>query len=388
MGRVDVELETGADQQRIYQDIQQEVARIRTFPLDAERPVVSLEMRRREVLDLQVYGDVEEYVLRDIAEDVRDRLLQDPGISQVDYAGARSYEIHVEIGKETLRALGLTLADVAQRIRENAVEVPGGTVKTESGDVLLRMRERRDWAYEFARIPIVTSAEGAVRTLGDIATVKDTFEDVDVSATFNGQRSINLEVYRVGEETPIGVSDAARAALREIEQYLPTGVSYTINRDRSDIYRQRLDLLLRNGFLGLAPRPARPRAVPRLPAGVLGDPRHPHVVPRRDAVPALVRRDDQHDLDVRVHRGAGHRGRRRDRRGREHLQLSRAGRELRRGGDPGRARRRDAHRLQHLHQHRRVHAAAVHPRASSGKIWARHPDRGDDRVRRSRGSRR
>ncbi len=225
---------------------------MRTFPEDAEDPVTSLVVRRREVLDLQIFGDVDEWVLRELAERVRDRLLQEEGITQIDYDGVRDYEIHVEVSKDQLRALGLTLSDIARRVRENAVEVPGGTIKTDSGDVLLRMQERRDWASEFAEIPIVTSAEGSVRTLGEIAEVKDTFEDVDVSATFNGKRSIGLEVYRVGQQTPIGVSDAVRSAMEDIALDLPPGVSYAINRDRSDIYRQRLDLLLRNGLLGLA----------------------------------------------------------------------------------------------------------------------------------------
>ncbi len=252
VGTVRVELEAGTDQQRVYQDIQQQVGRIRTFPVDAEDPVTSLVIRRREVLDLQIYGDVDEWVLRELAEQVRDRLLQSEGITQIDYDGVRAFEIHVQISKEQLRALGLTLSDVARRIRENAVEVPGGTVRTDGGDVLLRMRERRDWAEEFAEIPIVTSAEGAVRTLGEIAEVEDTFADVDVSATFNGKRSIGLEVYRVGEQTPIGVSDAVRSAMKDIEEDLPPGVAYAISWDMSNIYRQRLNLLLRNGLLGLS----------------------------------------------------------------------------------------------------------------------------------------
>ncbi len=251
VGSVRIEIESGGDQQRVYQDIQQEVDRIRTFPVDAEEPVVSLAIRRREVLDLQIYGDVDEWVLREIAEGVRDRLLQDPEITQVEFEGARAFEVHVEIPREVLRSFGLTLPDVAARIRQNAVEIPGGTVETSSGDVLLRVRERRDWASEFADLPIITSREGSVRTLGDIATVTDAFAEVDDSATYNGKRSIGLEVYRVGEQTPIGVSDAVHAAMEEIGADLPPGVAYAINRDRSDIYRQRLGLLLRNGFLGL-----------------------------------------------------------------------------------------------------------------------------------------
>jgi multidrug efflux pump subunit AcrB len=251
MGMVRAELEEGSDQQRVYQDIKQQIDRIITFPLDAERPEVSLIIIRREVLRVQLYGDTSEWVLRELAEQVRDRLLQDPKITQVDLRGARRYEVAIEIDQHVLRRYGLTLDQVAQRVRATSVEIPGGGLETQSGDILLRVNERRDWAKEFATIPLITTADGAVLYLGDVAKVKDTFEEEDRYATYNGKRAVGLEVYRVGDQTPIGVSDAVRAAMSDIEKDLPPGISWVINYDRSDIYRQRLELLLTNAFYGL-----------------------------------------------------------------------------------------------------------------------------------------
>jgi multidrug efflux pump subunit AcrB len=251
MGMVMAELEEGADQQRVYQDIKQQVDRIVTFPLDAERPEVSLRIIRREVLQVQLYGDTTEWVLRELAEQVRDRLLQDPLITQVDLVGARRYEVAVEVDQNTLRTYDLTLDQIAQRVRQTSVEIPGGTLETQAGDILLRVNERRDWAREFATIPLITTAEGAVLTLDDVAEIRDTFEETDRYATYNGCPAVGLGVYRVGEQTPIGVSDAVRAAMGEIEKDLPPGIDWTINRDRSEIYRQRLTLLLKNAFYGL-----------------------------------------------------------------------------------------------------------------------------------------
>ena len=251
VGRVMAELEEGVDNQRVYQDIKQEVDRIVTFPQDAERPEVSLQIIRRQVLDLQLYGDTSEWVLRELAEQVRDQLLQDPQITQVDLRGARKYEVAIEIDQDTLRQYNLTLDDVAQRVSQTSVEIPGGTVETQAGDILLRVSERRDWAKEFASIPLITTADGAVLMLGDVAQIKDTFEERDRYATYNGMPAIGLAVYRVGKQTPIGVSDATRAAMSDIEKDLPPGIDWTINSDRSEIYRQRLELLLKNAFLGL-----------------------------------------------------------------------------------------------------------------------------------------
>ena len=250
-GTVAAELEEGADQQTVYQEIQQEIDRITTFPEDADEPDVSLATHLREVLTIDLYGDVSEMALRETADKVRDRLLQNSGITQVDLAGARDYEILVEVPQDRLRAYGLTLADIAAAINNASTEIPGGSVDTAGGDILLRIKDRRDWAVEFARIPMVTTADGSVVYLEDIAAVREDFEDSDKSAAYDGHRAIGIDVYRVGDQTPMGVAGAVRRAMGEIERDLPAGIGWHISHDMSDVYRQRLELLLKNAFMGL-----------------------------------------------------------------------------------------------------------------------------------------
>jgi multidrug efflux pump subunit AcrB len=251
-GRVSAELLSDADQQMTYQNILQEVSRITTFPIDAEDPQVVLVARKRQVLDMQIYGDTSEWALRNIAEDIRDRLLQDPGITQIELEGARPFEVRIEVDPDRLRAHGLTLDEIARIIRRTAVELPGGSLQSEGGEILLRFSERRDWAAEFAAIPIVSTPGGAQLTLADVATVTDDFEETDQFASFNGHPAIGLSVFRIGRETPIGVSSATRAAMEEIASTLPDGVEYAINNDWSNIYRQRMTLLTKNAVIGLA----------------------------------------------------------------------------------------------------------------------------------------
>ncbi len=250
-GMVMAELLEGQDNQRIYQDIKQEIDRITTFPEDAEEPEVTMLIRRNEVLQLQIYGDVSEWVLRELAEQVRDSLLQDPGISQIELNGARNYEIQILIDQHTLQRYGLTLQDVANKIRATSIELPGGYIETSGGDLLLRVKDRRDWAGEFAQIPIITTEDGSVLRLEEIAQVKDDFEDTDKAAFYDGKRAIGIAVYRIGDQTPISVSDAAHQAMERIESQLPPGIHWTVNNDMSDIYRQRMHLLLKNAAYGL-----------------------------------------------------------------------------------------------------------------------------------------
>jgi len=251
VGIVNAELLEGADKQKVYQDIKQEVDRITTFPEDAERPEVSLMTHKREVLQIQLYGDTSEWVLRQLAEQVRDRLLQREQITQVELSGAREYELKVLIEQDTLRAYDLTLQEVADRIRSSSLELPGGHVETSGGEILLRVKQRKEWAGEFENIPIITSENGSVLLLRDIAEVEDGFRDVDKTAFFDNKRAIGISVYRVGTQTPIDVSDAARTAMARIENQLPDGINWSVSRDMAEIYRQRLQLLLRNAFLGL-----------------------------------------------------------------------------------------------------------------------------------------
>jgi len=191
-------------------------------------------------------------VLRELAEQLRDELLQDPGITLVELSGVRPFEISIEVPQENLRAYNLTLGEIAQKVRRTAVEVPGGGLKTRGGEVLVRMKERRDYGREFADVPILSDNDGTVVALDDIAEVIDGFRDEDRFATWDGMPAVKIEVYRVGTQTPIEISELARKHAEDFKKHLPPGIGITAWQDRSEIYSQRMDLLLRNGYLGLS----------------------------------------------------------------------------------------------------------------------------------------
>jgi multidrug efflux pump subunit AcrB len=249
--RIVAELSADRDRRLVYNDMQQAVDRVTTFPEDAEEPLVTLDARRREVVELHLYGDVDARSLRMAAEHVRNTLLHQPEISQVDLEGSRDMEIHVEISRAVLRAHGLTLSGVAATIREAALDRSGGTLETRGGDVLLRLADRRDAAREFALIPLIADRRGTVLRLGDVAEVRPGFADSNVVSTFNDKPSIRLNIFRVGDETPITVSDAVKRALPGAMATLPEAIEVVTLNDRSERYRGRMNLLLKNGLIGL-----------------------------------------------------------------------------------------------------------------------------------------
>ncbi|EDM27499.1 hypothetical protein LNTAR_05286 [Lentisphaera araneosa HTCC2155] len=251
-GRVTIELLKGHDRMRIYQDIQQEVDRIRTFPEEIERPEVKLQTHRRDVFDIAIYGDVDERTLATQAEFLRERLLSSSQISQVDITDMRSHQITISINRATLERYNLTLDSVAGIIRRQSVEIPGGSIKTENGELLLRMKERRDYGDEFARIPILSQQNGDTVLLKDIAQIKDGFnEDQDKLSFWNGKPALNISIYRVGEETPLSISEDVYRIVDDYNSQVKT-VQAIIRMDKSKMYLQRVDLLTRNGLIGLA----------------------------------------------------------------------------------------------------------------------------------------
>ena len=249
---VTVEINPGYDRNRALQEITAAVQRISLFPDEAEPPTIALGTgRRRGVMSIAVYGNLDERTLVDFARQLQDGLLADPDIALVEVSGMREPEIHIEVPQDKLRAFGLTLGAVARTIDDSALDVPAGTLKTPAGDVLLRTTERRDFAKEFEEIEVVTSSDGSKVRLSEIANVRDGFEESEREAYFNGKRAVFLSVYSSEEQPPLKIAAAVRKFIETQQPSLPPSVGVTLTRDRSDDYKERIDLLLQNGALGL-----------------------------------------------------------------------------------------------------------------------------------------
>lgn len=246
-----LELDEDANANQVYQDVQQAIDRVTTFPSDIERPQVSLAERKRDVMDLVIHGDLDDRTLRDIAMQIYDKLEAHPDITQLEASGVRDFEVAVEVKRDDLRRYGLSLPDVAQLVRNAAVDVPAGGVKSQAGEILVRVTERRDWAREFGNIVVAQGQGGGTVHLRDIATIRDALVDEPRNMLYNGEPAVGIDIFRIGDQTPMSVSEAAREVLAELENTLPPGVHISIRDDDSLIFKERLSLLLKNGFIGL-----------------------------------------------------------------------------------------------------------------------------------------
>jgi len=248
-GSVQIELVAGTNRMKAFQDIDQAVNRIRTFPDDIEQPEVNLQARQIDVMELGLYGEADIWTLRELAERLRNRLLSEPEITQVEIGNVPDFVTHVEIPEHNLRQYGLTLGRVAEIIAASSEDVPAGALETQTGEILLRMQERKQWAEEFSNITILSSPSGAKVTLGDLAKITDGFEETGFHGQFNQQHSVELEIFRIGQQSPMEIESTVQAVLKDFS--LPPGINLRIDSNRAEDYRERLSLLTENGALAI-----------------------------------------------------------------------------------------------------------------------------------------
>ena len=252
MGVVTIEVLKGWDIDKLLDDVKSKVEGITTFPEEAERPVIKEVVGIRRVINVALYGDVPEGTLKALAEEVRDGITRLPGVTKADLLGVREAEIQVEVPEETLRRYGLTLAQVAEAIRKAGFDLPLGEMKGTEQEVLLRAKGKRYHAGQYRDIPIITRPDGSMVTLGDIATLRDGFEEVDVLTRFMGKPAAMIQVWRVGDQSALKVAKQVKRYIEEIRPTLPEGVEIAAFQDMSRILKDRLYLLLRNMALGMA----------------------------------------------------------------------------------------------------------------------------------------
>ncbi len=251
LGTVLVELLPGEDPQRVLDEIKGRVDAIDTFPENAEKPVINEAILRRQVLHVAVSGPADEWSLKKIGERVRDEISAIPGITQVQLANVRPYEISIEVSEQALREYGLTFDDVANAVRRGSLDLPGGSVKTRAGEILFRTKAQAYRGWQFEDLVVRTLPDGSQLQVRDVAQVVDGFEEVDNQAVFNGEPAALVQVFRVGAQSALEISDKVEAYIARAAPALPAGIKLTVWQNDANFLRSRLDLLLRNGVMGL-----------------------------------------------------------------------------------------------------------------------------------------
>lgn len=248
-GVINVELTDFADEQEVFEDVKSVVDRLVDFPPQrAEEPEITIAETVSPVLQLVVSGPVPEAELREAAEYIQDALLELDDVSLVQLEGTRELEISIEISERTLRQYGLTLDQVANRIRQQSVNLSAGEIKSVAGDLLIRTNKKLLTGEEFETIQIQALPDGKTLLLRDVAVIKDAFVDAELRNEYNGEPAIFVSVNKSESEDMLNIAETVKANLDQINP--PFDVEVAVFNDESYVLEQRINLLVRNGLLG------------------------------------------------------------------------------------------------------------------------------------------
>ena len=236
--------------EKLLDDVKNQVDAIPSFPELAENPVITENKRESTVMWVELYGDANEVVLKEAARKVRDELLRQPAISLIETFGARDYEISIEPSEEKLLYYNLTFAEVAQAITNNSIDVGGGVVRSERGDISLRSREQAYVRKDFLDIPVRTNEDGTRIYVRDVAEVRDAFVDQEILSRFANKPTVSLKIVTEGTDDIVEAVEQVREVVRTYDD-LPEGVSIASWLDGSQNIKDRLSLLINNGVIGV-----------------------------------------------------------------------------------------------------------------------------------------
>ncbi len=248
--RLSIEVDSDTDPRVMLDDVKTRVDAINTLPVDAERPVISLNIRQFDVIELVIAGEQGIDEILQFSEQIRDELLRVDGVSFAEIESVQNYEIAIEASQDRLREYNLTLADISRAIRASSVDLSAGNVRTDGGDILIRSKGQAYRGSEFADIVVKTNNDGSIIRIGDLASVLDGFEEGGARTRFNGKNAVFIGVSRTGNESAIEVADKVHAFIEERQSSLPVGMTLSFWDDDSVRIRDRLGILMSSALQG------------------------------------------------------------------------------------------------------------------------------------------
>jgi len=250
-GTAVIEVKESYDVGKVLDKVRSNVDSISTFPVDAEKPVITELTIKDSVSLISLSGNMPEQRLKQWAQKIKDELLQIPVISQVNIFGIRDYEIAIEVSESRLREYGLTFDHVVNAVRKSNLNLAGGTIRSEGEEIRVRTVGRKYTGRELAEIVVMATPQGNIITLDRLAHINDGFTEDPISATVNGRPSIFLNVFKTKEEDALAIAKAVREFIAKKQKIIPKGANIESIYYSTDMLEARINLLTKNGIIGL-----------------------------------------------------------------------------------------------------------------------------------------
>jgi HAE1 family hydrophobic/amphiphilic exporter-1 len=251
VGLMTLKMVEAGDMPQFIEDVKSAVDGIDNFPADIEEPVTKELGRTDPVVSIAISGDLPRPALKELAEDMRRRAQRVPGIPLVEVQGFSDRQLRVEVSMSTMEQYGLSVLDIADRIKRQGVDLPAGIIEAEAQEVQLRFTDLRRTVDELGNLVVVGGAEGSEVLLKDIAKITDTFEKDENKIVFNGKPAAILQISKNKTDDSLEVLSEVKAFVAAERMRLPAAVNIELTGDRASVVQERLDLLSSNGMQGI-----------------------------------------------------------------------------------------------------------------------------------------
>ncbi|QYJ83176.1 efflux RND transporter permease subunit [Shewanella aegiceratis] len=249
-GSVTIEVEDGFDAQDILDEAKLRIDAIATFPDNIEKPNIFRIKPENNVIWVSVYGDMNLHEMKELAKSIREEITALPAVTRAQVTGVRDYEIGIEVSEDKLREYGLSFADVAMAVRNSSIDLPGGSIRAEDGDILLRTKGQAYTGDDFAKIVVKTRKDGSRIMLPEVANIRDDFEERLEYTRFNGKPAAIIEVLSVDDQNALDISSQVKAYVEERRATLPASAQLDTWGDLTHYLKGRLNMMLSNMFYG------------------------------------------------------------------------------------------------------------------------------------------
>jgi len=250
VGVVTIELQSGYSMSEKLDEVQMQVDAITTFPEQTEKPIITKQEFKGQVMWLSVSGPMERRARQVMSQNIRDEVMALPSVNSAQIVGNRDYEISIEITEDILQKYNLTFDQISQAIKKSSIDMPGGTIKTRGGDILLRTQGQAYTGVEYGNLVLRTNIDGTRLLLSDVANINDGFVEQEGFAKFDGEATSSIMVQSTGDQNDLAIAAEVRAYVEEKNATLPQGAKLTVWGDVSYYLSARLDMMISNMLIG------------------------------------------------------------------------------------------------------------------------------------------
>jgi multidrug efflux pump subunit AcrB len=249
---LNLEIESNEDIQEMISLVENRIDSIVNFPDDLEKPTVQKMtiIETRWVMGIAVAGDMDERTRKRLGQEMRDELLLLDEIKNLMLWGVDDYEISIELKEDRLREFNLTLAEVANVLRNSSIDLPAGMIRAAQGNILVRTQGKAYTGEAFANLVVRSQPDGTELLLGEIAGIRDGFAETNSMVRFDGQTAFNLGIFATDGQDILTISDPIKQHIAEKRETLPQGLVIDEFFDTSFHLRGRLNMMVENLALG------------------------------------------------------------------------------------------------------------------------------------------